>query len=249
MITVARSAHTPLQGCGEPRPDLGVEQTAGHCGLWLGPVCRELWEWHEWRDRQRYTTVGAPVNAALISGLSFPDGIAVSGSDLFVSNSLGTIGAYTTAGATVNAALISGLSAPYSLAVVPTVPEPSSAILTLFGLVLAGLTIKKIEKQWHNGSRWAYKSDEKTDAHGPYLPGLVGGRPLRPFFGVWGTPIDLDDSLGHSPAVRRIVPRSVVNCPVCFVIQNTQTRSGSRFSPGRTCQPGWLRTQTVAGLS
>src|SRR4051794_28434221 len=57
-----------------------------------------------------YTTAGATVNPALISGLIFPQGIAVSGSDLFVVNQSGTIGQYTTAGATVNPALISGLS-------------------------------------------------------------------------------------------------------------------------------------------
>jgi hypothetical protein len=48
------------------------------------------------------------VNPALISGLSGPIGIAVSGSDLFVVNGGNdTVGEYTTAGATVNAALIS----------------------------------------------------------------------------------------------------------------------------------------------
>src|ERR1700722_9328643 len=50
-----------------------------------------------------YTTAGATVNAALVSGLSGPRGSAVSGSDLFVaSEGSGTIGEYTTAGATVN---------------------------------------------------------------------------------------------------------------------------------------------------
>src|SRR5262249_18968835 len=110
-------------------------------------------------------------------------GIAVSGSDLFVTNTpIGTIGEYTTAGATVNPALISGLVYPYAIAVVATVPEPGSytlTLFTLFGLVLAGVAIKKIEKKWHNGCGWAYQSGEKTDAHGPHLPGLVGG--ARPF--------------------------------------------------------------------
>jgi hypothetical protein len=65
-----------------------------------------------------YTTSGATVNAALISGLPAPVGIAVSGSDLFVANLAGggTIGEYTTSGATVNPALISGLSAPSGIA-------------------------------------------------------------------------------------------------------------------------------------
>ena len=52
-----------------------------------------------------YTTSGALVNYALVSGLSSPYGIAVSGTKLFVANSYnGTIGEYTTSGATVNAA-------------------------------------------------------------------------------------------------------------------------------------------------
>jgi DNA-binding beta-propeller fold protein YncE len=63
-----------------------------------------------------YTTAGETVNAALISGLSSPNGIAVSGSDLFVANG-GVIGKYTTAGATVNRALISGLRGPFAIAV------------------------------------------------------------------------------------------------------------------------------------
>ncbi|MGD0389876.1 MAG: PEP-CTERM sorting domain-containing protein, partial [Tepidisphaeraceae bacterium] len=66
-----------------------------------------------------YTTSGATVNAALVSGLDYPFGIAVSedGSDLFVTNFHGnTIGEYTTSGATVNAALVSGLDYPDGIA-------------------------------------------------------------------------------------------------------------------------------------
>src|ERR1700683_1655609 len=65
-----------------------------------------------------YTTSGSPVIASLISGLSEPNAIAVSGSDMFVGKiSAGTIGEYTTSGSTVNASLISGLSAPAGIAV------------------------------------------------------------------------------------------------------------------------------------
>jgi sugar lactone lactonase YvrE len=53
----------------------------------------------------KYTTEGVLLNAALITGLSTPNGIAVSGTDLYVANTNnGTIGKYTTSGATVNAA-------------------------------------------------------------------------------------------------------------------------------------------------
>ena len=74
------------------------------------------------------------MNAALISdsGLNEPFGIAVSGSDLFVTNSIiGTVGAYTTSGATVNAALISGLSVQ-NLAI-SSVPEASTWAMMLLG--------------------------------------------------------------------------------------------------------------------
>ena len=70
-----------------------------------------------------YTTSGATVNAALISGLNVAHGVAVSGSNLFVANNgsgnpgTGTIGEYTTSGATVNAALITGLSGPDGIAI------------------------------------------------------------------------------------------------------------------------------------
>jgi hypothetical protein len=93
-----------------------------------------------------YTTAGAPVNPGLITGLNSPSGIAVSGSDLFVTNSAGaasTIGEYTTAGATVNPALISGLTDPAGIAVLSTVPEPSSLTLTLLGLVAGGLVFRR----------------------------------------------------------------------------------------------------------
>lgn len=59
-------------------------------------------------------STGAAINAALISGLETPEGIVVSGGNLFVANNgnAGTahVGQYTTTGTTVNAALVSGLS-------------------------------------------------------------------------------------------------------------------------------------------
>ena len=65
-----------------------------------------------------YSTSGATMNASLVSGLSAAYGIAVSGSDMFVTNiNNGTIGEYTTSGATVNASLISGLNFPQCIAV------------------------------------------------------------------------------------------------------------------------------------
>src|SRR5450759_1108227 len=71
-----------------------------------------------------YTNSGATVNASLVSGLNEPLGIAVSGSNLFVTNGYGgttgagTIGEYNAiTGATVNASLVSGLNYPVGIAV------------------------------------------------------------------------------------------------------------------------------------
>jgi len=64
-----------------------------------------------------YTTSGTPVNPALVSGLDYPNSIALSGDRLFVTNSYGgTVGEYTTSGETVNPSLISGLSFPTAVA-------------------------------------------------------------------------------------------------------------------------------------
>jgi DNA-binding beta-propeller fold protein YncE len=67
-----------------------------------------------------YGLDGSPVNASLISGLDYPVGIAISGSDLYVANGYdgnNTIGEYTTSGAVVNTSLISGLNGPWGIAV------------------------------------------------------------------------------------------------------------------------------------
>ena len=63
-------------------------------------------------------STGAVVNASLVSGLN-PSGIAVSGSNLFVTNpATGKIGEYNAStGAVVNAALVSGLNDPWGIAV------------------------------------------------------------------------------------------------------------------------------------
>jgi hypothetical protein len=81
------------------------------------------------------------VNAALISGLSNPGGIAISGSDLFVTNRSGnTIGEYTTSGATVNAALITGLQGPEGIVIAP-VPAPVIGHGMLVFLAVGGVLL------------------------------------------------------------------------------------------------------------
>jgi hypothetical protein len=68
-----------------------------------------------------YTTSGATINAALVTGAGISDGIAVSGNELFVTTlhdanadpNSGTIGVYdATTGAPINTSLVTGLAAP-----------------------------------------------------------------------------------------------------------------------------------------
>lgn len=67
---------------------------------------------------EKFNHNGTLVNASFITGLSSPNGLVLSGADLYVVNQAsGTIGKYTTAGATVNAALITGFTFPYGIAV------------------------------------------------------------------------------------------------------------------------------------
>jgi hypothetical protein len=58
-----------------------------------------------------YNLDGTTVNAALIPNVGDAGGIAVSGSDIFITGlDTGTIKAFTTSGATVNTSLVSGLN-------------------------------------------------------------------------------------------------------------------------------------------
>ncbi len=79
-----------------------------------------------------YTMSGGTVNPSLVTGLFQPAGIAVSGSDVFVSSG-GSVGEYTTSGGTVNASLVTGLNGASFIAV--TAPEPSTLALLGAGLV------------------------------------------------------------------------------------------------------------------
>jgi hypothetical protein len=96
-----------------------------------------------------YTTSGTTVNSALISGLNFPEGIALSGGNLFVANrGNGTIGEYTTSGATVNSALVSGLNSPTDIAVVSApVPDESSTWTLLLVALTATFGLKLVLRQ------------------------------------------------------------------------------------------------------
>jgi streptogramin lyase len=60
---------------------------------------------------------GATINAALVTGLNQPTGLAISGSHLYIANSGdGTIGQYNLDGTAVNPALITGLDNPLDIA-------------------------------------------------------------------------------------------------------------------------------------
>ena len=61
---------------------------------------------------------GTTINSNLISGLSGPQGIAISGNQVFVANYVaGTIGKYNLDGSVVNGSLISGLIGPEGIAI------------------------------------------------------------------------------------------------------------------------------------
>jgi len=80
----------------------------------------------------------ASSNPSLITGLNNGYGIAVLGSDIYVTTDglglTGAVGEYTTSGGVVNADLISGLDTPYGIVVVP---EPATgAIAVVAGLAL-----------------------------------------------------------------------------------------------------------------
>ncbi len=66
-----------------------------------------------------YNTSGGPVNANLVTGLIYPQGVATSGGHVFVvDNRAGTVGEYDgITGAPVNASLISGLVDPSGIAI------------------------------------------------------------------------------------------------------------------------------------
>ena len=73
----------------------------------------------------KYSNSGGVVNASLISGLHQPQGIAVSGSNLFVTNEHaspstgepGGVGEYTTSGGVVNTSLVTNRNWPVGIAV------------------------------------------------------------------------------------------------------------------------------------
>jgi hypothetical protein len=84
----------------------------------------------------KHTTSGTLINGSLVTGLRNPFGVAVLGSEVFVSSfsPISIVGAYTTSGAVIDSNLIAGLNRPYGIAVVADIPEPS-------GIALGGVAI------------------------------------------------------------------------------------------------------------
>lgn len=84
------------------------------------------------------------IHASFISGLTFPDGIALDGSGyLFEANGLSdTVGKYNaSSGAAINASFISGTDNPEFLAIAQGVPKPSSVALA--GVIAVGLLTRR----------------------------------------------------------------------------------------------------------
>ena len=104
-----------------------------------------------------YTLSGTLVNAALITGLPNPTGIAISGSYLYILNSgdgtgTGSIGKYNLDGTPVNAALVTGLNEPDFFTVISDdtpatdTPTMSPGWLGLMALLLLMIAAKFLPK-------------------------------------------------------------------------------------------------------
>jgi hypothetical protein len=90
-------------------------------------------------------TTGTAINASLITRLSYPSALALSGDELFVATwSNSTVGEYNaTTGAAISANLITGLQIPAGLAVAP-IPEPSAwSMIAIGGVALLGIMYRK----------------------------------------------------------------------------------------------------------
>jgi flagellar basal body rod protein FlgG len=78
-----------------------------------------------------YTLSGQVINATLITGLDAPEGLAITGNDLYVVND-NKVGEYTLSGQTINSSLITGLN---GASYIDVVPEPSTMALAGLGTV------------------------------------------------------------------------------------------------------------------
>jgi DNA-binding beta-propeller fold protein YncE len=94
------------------------------------------------------------VSGTLFSELGAPEDIAVSGTDLYVTNGEnGTIGEYTSSGVTVTTSLVSNLSDPQGIAIVP-VPEPSTWVMLAAGAgMLLIIALRRRESRIHRHTR------------------------------------------------------------------------------------------------
>ena len=112
---LARSANTPPRGYREHLPLISGLAPRGPEGIAVSGRLR-LSQTRSLGTIGEYTTSGATVNAALMSGLNEPFGGAMSGSYLFITSFGASFGngdqRYATSGATVNAALVTGLFQP-----------------------------------------------------------------------------------------------------------------------------------------
>ena len=95
-----------------------------------------------------YTTAGATVNAALISGLNHPNGLAIAGDDLFVLDSGdGVIGEYTTVGAIINQSLFSVPPGMTNDALFGIVVVPEAIVLSRGRAMLGSVIWQRAHRQ------------------------------------------------------------------------------------------------------
>ena len=156
-----------------------------------------------------YTTSGATVNAALVSGLSKPYGLALDGNGhLFVANlSLGTIGEYTTSGTMVNAALVSGLNTPLGLALdrsgylfvvnnaSGTIGKYTTSGATVNASLISGLNYPLSLALDGNGHLFVVNAGNGTIGEYTTSGATVNASLISGLSGLWGIAVDGDGHL------------------------------------------------------
>ena len=146
-----------------------------------------------------YTTPGAPLSTRLIAGVNEPEGLAVFGTDLFVSNyGSGTIGEYTTAGEVVNPALVSGLTSPEGIAVaVPllslTTPATAASINagSSYSIDWTGGNPTDTVQIWAEGgpnNAWVELTTGVPASNGSYAWNTTGAMHGWYYFQAWDIP-------------------------------------------------------------
>ena len=155
---------------------------------------------------------GATINAALISGLNEPEGMAISGSNLFVANfGNGTVDEYnaTTGAATgINASFITGLDEPE-------------------GLVLSGSTLYVANSG--NGTVGEYNATTGAAISASFITGLLSPSGLA----ISGNTLYVSDSASGTVAEYNAITGAAISTSFITGLQGPGALASTTRSPGR----------------